>query len=75
MKQQWNNAICSNKDGSRDYHTKWPITDRERQILQPIYGIWKKKRCKWTYIQNRNRPADIENKHGYQSERGGGRIN
>ena len=22
-KKGWNNAICSNMDGSRDYHTKW----------------------------------------------------
>ena len=25
---------------------------------------------KWTYLQNRNRPTDIENKHDYES-RGG----
>ena len=22
-KKEWNNAICSNMDGARDYHTKW----------------------------------------------------
>ena len=22
-KKEWNNAICSNIDGPRDYHTKW----------------------------------------------------
>ena len=40
---QWNviqpykrkNAICSNMDGPRDYHTKWSKSDRERQI--PYY--------------------------------------
>ena len=25
---------------------------------------------KWAYLQNRNRPTDIENKHGYQKGRG-----
>ena len=29
-KKEWNNAICSNMDGLRDYHTKWSKSDRER---------------------------------------------
>ena len=32
IKKEWNNAICSNMDGPRDYHTKWSKSDRERQI-------------------------------------------
>ena len=35
-KKEWNNAICSNMDGPRDYHTKWSKSDRERQILYVI---------------------------------------
>ena len=31
-KKEWNNAICSNIDEPRDYHTKWSNSDRERQI-------------------------------------------
>ena len=31
-KKEWNNAICNNMDGPRDYHTKWSKSDRERQI-------------------------------------------
>ena len=31
-KKEWNNAICCNMDGPRDYHTKWSDPDRERQI-------------------------------------------
>ena len=23
IRKEWNNAICSNMDGPRDYHTKW----------------------------------------------------
>ena len=36
-----NNAICSNMDGPRDYHTKWSKSDRERQIPHETltYGI------------------------------------
>ena len=26
IKKQWNNAICSNIDGPRDYHAKWTQT-------------------------------------------------
>ena len=29
-KKEWNNAICSNMDGLRDYHTKWSKSERER---------------------------------------------
>ena len=54
----------SNMDGPRDYHTKWSKPDREQQIR--CYCLYveskKKKWYKWTYIQNRNRPTDIENK-------------
>ena len=31
----------------------------------------KKKRCRRTYLQNRNRFIDIENKFGYQRGKGG----
>ena len=28
--KEWNNAICSNINRPRDYHTKWTQWDRER---------------------------------------------
>ena len=63
IKKEWNNAICSNTDGPRDYQTKWIKSDRERQISYDITYMWNlKKRYKWTYLQNRNRLTDIENK-------------
>ena len=34
------NTICSNLDGSRDYHTKWSKSDRDRQIPYEIPYIW-----------------------------------
>ena len=72
-KKEWNNAICSNIDGPRDYHTKWSKSERERQIYDIAYMWNLKKWYKWTYLQNRNRLTDIgkKNKHGYQ--RGSGR--
>ena len=39
-KKEWNNAIYSNMDGPRDYHTKWSKPDRERQISYDIAYIW-----------------------------------
>ena len=39
-KKEWNNAICSNMDGPRDYYTKQSKSDRERQIPYDITYIW-----------------------------------
>ena len=73
-KKEWNNAICSNMDGPRDYHTKWNKSERERQISYDITYMWNlKRRYKWTYIQNGNRLTDIENKLTVtKGERAGG---
>ena len=66
IKKKWNNAICRNVDGPRDYYTKWSKSDRERQIPYDITYMWnlkkKKKMIQMTYLQNRNRLTDIENK-------------
>ena len=38
--KNWNNAICSNMGGSRDYHTKWSKSDKDKyHMIQLIYGI------------------------------------
>ena len=39
-KKEQNNAICSNMDATRDYHTKWSKSDRERQIPYDITFMW-----------------------------------
>ena len=39
-KKEWNNAICSNMDGPRDYHTKWRKSEGERQIPYDIAHMW-----------------------------------
>ena len=41
-KKEWNNAICSNMDGLRDYHSKWRKSDREGQVYD-ITDMWKLK--------------------------------
>ena len=35
-KKEQNNAICSNMDATRDYHTKWSKSEGERQIPYDI---------------------------------------
>ena len=35
-KKAWNNAICSNMDGTRDYHTKWSQSERQKKIPYDI---------------------------------------
>ena len=53
-------------------------TERERQISYDItyMGKLKKKWYKWTYLQNRNRLTDLENKLIVtKEERWGGGIN
>ena len=75
-KKEQNNAIWSNTDGPRGYHTEWSKSERERQISYGITSTWilkKKKRYKWTYLQNRNRLTDFESKLTVTKwERGGG---
>ena len=39
-KKEWNHAICSNMDGTREYHTKWSKSERERQIAYDITYMW-----------------------------------
>ena len=46
----------------RDCHTMWK-KDREKQISYDItYMQNLKQGYKWTYLQNRNRATDVENK-------------
>ena len=39
-KKEWTNAICSNMDRPRDYHTKWSESEKERQIPYDITYMW-----------------------------------
>ena len=76
-KKERNNVICSNMDGPRYNCTKWNKSDRERQIPYDITYMWnlKKKWYNWTYLHNRNRLTDLENKLTVTKEEGEGGIN
>ena len=64
---QWNThvykVIWRHMDGPRDCQYEWSMSDTKRQILYDINYMWilKKKRYKWTYLQNRIRVTDVEN--------------
>ena len=61
-------------DGTRDYHTKWSKSDKERQMSYDITYMWNlKKLYKWIYLQNRNRLTDTENKLMVTKGESGGR--
>ena len=60
LTKEQNNAICSNMDGPRDYHTKWSQT--KTNIIWYHFYVKSKKWYKWTHLQNRNILTDIENK-------------
>ena len=38
--KEWNNAICSNMDATREYHIKWSKSEGERQIPYDITYMW-----------------------------------
>ena len=41
-KKEWNNAICSNIDGPRDYITKWSKTEKDKyHMIVFVHEIWK----------------------------------
>ena len=39
--KEWNNDICSNMDGLRDYHTKWNKLQKGKHYILLIFGILK----------------------------------
>ena len=47
-------------DGPRESHTKWSQLEKDKYDVTYRWNL--KKWYKWTYLQNRNRLTDIENK-------------
>ena len=41
-KKEWNNAICNNPNGPRDYHAKWNKSEKDKcRMISLICWIWK----------------------------------
>ena len=56
-------VICRDMDGSRDCHTEWSKSEREKQISYINAYMWNlEKWYRWTGLQSRNWDTDVENK-------------
>ena len=60
IRKNKNNAICSNMD--LEIVILSEVSQTERQIYDIAYMWNLKKQYKWTYLQNRNRVTNVENK-------------
>ena len=56
------NVICINLDGPRAYHIKLCKSNRKSNIICYHLYVESENKYKWTDLQNRNRPTDIEDK-------------
>ena len=56
-------VICRDVDRSRDCHTEWSKSEREKQISYINTYMWNlEKWYRWTGLQDRNWDTDVENK-------------
>ena len=55
-KKDWNNAICSNVDGTKDYHTKWNKSEGERQLSYDVTYMWNLKYDTYKFIYESQGP-------------------
>ena len=73
INKEWYNAICSNMDRARDYHTKWSKSERQIPYDYHLYvesKIWYNR----IYLWNRNKLVDIENTVVAKGEGAGGGV-
>ena len=70
IKKEWNHDICSNKDGLRDYHTKWSMT-KTNTIWYHLYAESKKNDIKNLFTET---DSDTENKPCYKRGNGGDKL-
>ena len=77
FKKEWNNAICGNMDGLRDYHAECSKADRKRQIWYDIISmsnLKKKKKIEMNLFTKQKQTHRLQNKLMVtKRERGRGR--
>ena len=75
-KKERNWVIYRDVDGSRDCHTEWSKSEREKEISYINAHMWNlEKGYRWTGLQGRNWDTDVENKRmdtKWESGGGGG---
>ena len=71
-RKEWNNAIYSNMDGPRDYHTKWSKSEKERQISSITY-MWNLNITHMNlFTEQKQTHRHKRQTYGYQRENAGG---
>jgi len=73
--KKWNNATWSNMDGSRDDHTKWSKSDKDKHMIPLIYGILKNDRNELIYKADTDSQTLKTNLGLLKGQGGGGEIN
>ena len=62
IKKEWNNAVCTNTDGPRDYHAKGIKSERERQVPHDIIYMWNLQYDTNEHIYKTKHSRNIENR-------------
>ena len=70
IKKDWSNAICSDIDVPRDYHTKQTKSERERQIPYDITYMWNLKYNMNEHMKQKQTYRHRELTCSYQGEKG-----
>ena len=69
-RNEWNNAIFSNVDGPRDYHTKWSQTEKDKyHMISLICGIQKKQNMN-LFTKQKQVYRYRKQMYGYQRRKG-----
>ena len=68
--KEWNNAICCNMDGPRDYHPRWSKSDRERQTYDITYVESKKMIQVNLFTKQKQTHRHRKQIYGYQRGKG-----
>ena len=69
-KKEWNNAIYSNMDGTRDYHTKWSKSKSKREISHDITYMCNLKKNDTNEVIYRQKQTHRLQKQTYGCQRG-----
>ena len=73
IKKEWNNAIYSNMDGPRDYHTKWVRQRKTNTIWYHVHVESKKYIQMNLFMKQKQTHRHRKQTYGYQRGKAGGR--
>ena len=62
IKKQWDNALCNNMDGPRDYHTEWSKLDKDKYHVISLIREIENDTKELIHKTERNRLKDFKTK-------------